>query len=294
MPGAARRAAGQRYAARVQNGLPQAELAGLIGIRGNQAAAVMSELGRHRHPHPRRAGRKVRAAMRRARAAALACGACISARIFRAAFGTGQRQDVATNIIAVEVPSHAGHTDHDADPGSWSSASWPARSSPRTRWCTAERCCTPSDRHSEPATAPGSPTAEAGEAAGARDQFAALLPIRKRASGPGDPGTLRAHARLVHWTGQAGSQPPHVQRPSGASGCLPASVMPAGPRSHPPAHSASGQSWPGRALAGCGLAGEASAGRCPGRRAGRGRAGYGRRCPAWRRPCPGGTGPCAR
>jgi hypothetical protein len=37
-------AAGQPSATRVQHGLPQAELADLIGIRGDQAAAVISEL----------------------------------------------------------------------------------------------------------------------------------------------------------------------------------------------------------------------------------------------------------
>jgi hypothetical protein len=44
-------------------------------------------------------------------------GAFISARIFRAAFGTDQRQDIAKYVIAVEVPSHAEHSEHDADPG---------------------------------------------------------------------------------------------------------------------------------------------------------------------------------
>lgn len=44
-------------------------------------------------------------------------GAFISARIFRAAFGTGQRHEIAKYVIAVEVPSHAEHSQHDADPG---------------------------------------------------------------------------------------------------------------------------------------------------------------------------------
>src|SRR5215475_6884496 len=44
-------------------------------------------------------------------------GAFISARIFRAAFGTDGREDVAKYVIAVEVPSHAQHSEHDADPG---------------------------------------------------------------------------------------------------------------------------------------------------------------------------------
>ena len=44
-------------------------------------------------------------------------GAFISARIFRAAFGTDPRQDIAKYVIAVEVPSHAQHSQHDADSG---------------------------------------------------------------------------------------------------------------------------------------------------------------------------------
>jgi hypothetical protein len=44
-------------------------------------------------------------------------GAFLSARISRVAFGTDNRQDVAKYVIAVEVPSHAAHREHDADPG---------------------------------------------------------------------------------------------------------------------------------------------------------------------------------
>jgi hypothetical protein len=44
-------------------------------------------------------------------------GAFISARISRVAFGTDQRPDVTKYVIAVEVPGHAEHSQHDADPG---------------------------------------------------------------------------------------------------------------------------------------------------------------------------------
>jgi hypothetical protein len=44
-------------------------------------------------------------------------GAFISARISRTAFGTDGREDVAKYVIVVEVPSHAQHSEHDADPG---------------------------------------------------------------------------------------------------------------------------------------------------------------------------------
>src|SRR2546429_4193192 len=44
-------------------------------------------------------------------------GAFISARMFRAAFGTDRREDIAKYLIAVEGSSHAEHNEHDADPG---------------------------------------------------------------------------------------------------------------------------------------------------------------------------------
>jgi hypothetical protein len=44
-------------------------------------------------------------------------GAFISARISRVAFGTDGREDIAKYAIVVEVPSHAEHSAHDADPG---------------------------------------------------------------------------------------------------------------------------------------------------------------------------------
>jgi hypothetical protein len=47
-------------------------------------------------------------------------------------------------------------------------------------------------------------TGEAGDAAGARDQVAELLPIRERVSGPEHPDTLAARVNLARWTGQAG------------------------------------------------------------------------------------------
>ena len=47
-------------------------------------------------------------------------------------------------------------------------------------------------------------TGEAGDAAGARDQFAALLPIRERVLGPEHPDTLTTRSNLAAWTGRAG------------------------------------------------------------------------------------------
>jgi hypothetical protein len=47
-------------------------------------------------------------------------------------------------------------------------------------------------------------TGNAGDAAGARDQLAALLPVRERVLGPEHPDTLIARHNLATWTGEAG------------------------------------------------------------------------------------------
>ena len=47
-------------------------------------------------------------------------------------------------------------------------------------------------------------TGEAGDRAGARDQFAALLPIQERVQGAVHPDTLNARRNLARWTGEAG------------------------------------------------------------------------------------------
>ena len=47
-------------------------------------------------------------------------------------------------------------------------------------------------------------TGKAGDAAGARDQFAALLPVYERVLGPEHPDTLAARSNLARWTGKAG------------------------------------------------------------------------------------------
>ncbi len=44
----------------------------------------------------------------------------------------------------------------------------------------------------------------AGDAAGARDQYAALLPVRERVQGAEHPDTLTTRANLAYWTGEAG------------------------------------------------------------------------------------------
>jgi hypothetical protein len=46
--------------------------------------------------------------------------------------------------------------------------------------------------------------AEAGDPAAARDQLAALLPVREQASGAQHPWTLAARHEIARWTGQAG------------------------------------------------------------------------------------------
>ncbi|UBU18187.1 tetratricopeptide repeat protein [Nonomuraea gerenzanensis] len=47
-------------------------------------------------------------------------------------------------------------------------------------------------------------TGRVGDVAGARDQFAALLPITERVSGAEHPDTLTARANLAYWSGEAG------------------------------------------------------------------------------------------
>ncbi len=47
-------------------------------------------------------------------------------------------------------------------------------------------------------------TGEAGDAAAARDQYAALLPAREGVSGPEHPDTLATRGNLALWTGEAG------------------------------------------------------------------------------------------
>ena len=48
-------------------------------------------------------------------------------------------------------------------------------------------------------------TGQAGDAAGARDQFAALLPIEERVLGAEHPGTLTARRNLAYWSEKAAS-----------------------------------------------------------------------------------------
>ena len=77
---------------------------------------------------------------------------------------------------------------------------------------SSPRCCRSASGSSArstrpPCTARGNLahwTGEAGDAAGARDQYAALLPVRERVLGPEHPDTLTARANLARWTGEAG------------------------------------------------------------------------------------------
>jgi hypothetical protein len=43
------------------------------------------------------------------------------------------------------------------------------------------------------------------DAVGARDQYAALLPVMARVLGPEHPDTLAAQRSLAYWTGKAGN-----------------------------------------------------------------------------------------
>ena len=48
-------------------------------------------------------------------------------------------------------------------------------------------------------------TGEAGDAAGARDQYAALLPTSERVLGAEHPDTLTIRSAIAYWTKEAGS-----------------------------------------------------------------------------------------
>ena len=71
-------------------------------------------------------------------------------------------------------------------------------------------------------------TGEAGDSAGARDQYRALLPVRERLSGPEHPSTLDARSGLARWTGEAGN-------PAGAR-CQFAALLPVRERVLGPEH----------------------------------------------------------
>jgi Tetratricopeptide repeat len=76
---------------------------------------------------------------------------------------------------------------------------------------SAPRCCPSSSGSPVPSTRTlnvrgnlASWTGRAGDAAAARDQFAALLPVRERVSGAEHPDTLTARGNLAYYTGEAG------------------------------------------------------------------------------------------
>ncbi len=72
----------------------------------------------------------------------------------------------------------------------------------RARWCpSVSGCLAPTTRRRWPSA----PTTRGrrGDAAGARDQYAALLPIRERVLGPDHRDTLAARDNLAYWTGEA-------------------------------------------------------------------------------------------
>ena len=88
-------------------------------------------------------------------------------------------------------------------------------------------------------------TGEAGDAAGARDLLAALLPVSERVSGLENPDTLAARHELARWTGQAGD--PAAARDQFA-GLLPVREQVSGPE-HPDTLTARANLayWTGRA-----------------------------------------------
>ena len=55
-------------------------------------------------------------------------------------------------------------------------------------------------------------TGRSGDAAAARDQFAALLPVSERILGAGHPDTITARGNLAHWTRPRRWEPLHAAR----------------------------------------------------------------------------------
>src|SRR6516165_1940349 len=89
----------------------------------------------------------------------------------------------------------------------------PARPAPSARRRRQRKTRPPSARNIRtgiPGAATPPPSYESGvpsntgDAAAARDQFAALLPVRERVQGPEHPDTLAARNQLARWTGEAG------------------------------------------------------------------------------------------
>ena len=73
------------------------------------------------------------------------------------------------------------------------------------RWCRcASGCSAPSTPTPVVRQGLAAFTGRAGDAAAARDQSAALLPLYERVLGPEHPGTLGIRANLAGWTGAAG------------------------------------------------------------------------------------------
>ena len=92
----------------------------------------------------------------------------------------------------------------------------PGTSSPR--WCrSASGSPAPSTPDTLTARANLASLDRAGgrHAAGARDQYAALVPVRERVSGAEHPDTLTARANLAYWTRQA--QNPELSAPDNRS-----------------------------------------------------------------------------
>ena len=78
----------------------------------------------------------------------------------------------------------------------------PGRATSSPRCCPSASGCSAPEHPDTLATRPNLArlTGEAGNAAGARDQYAALLPIQERVLGAEHPDTLAARSNLAYWT----------------------------------------------------------------------------------------------
>src|SRR5262249_23683508 len=135
-----------------------------------------------------------------------------AAAVVQAALPGGPRQPGTWPVFAAALPPAAAAPPPPSGGGADSAGHLGARgrgSAPPGPWRggVGERAQTLDPE--EPATWPARShlaywTGMAGDAAGARDQYAALLPIFERVLGPGHPDTLGARDNLARWTGAAG------------------------------------------------------------------------------------------
>ena len=145
------------------------------------------------------------------------------------------------------APGHPGRprTTSPAGPGRRETRPRPGTSSPRCCPCASGSSARSTRTPCPPARTSPSWTGEAGDAAAARDQFAALLPVRERVLGPEHPDTLTARATSPAGPGRRGTRPPPGTSSPRCCPCCERVLGPEHPR-HPGRPRATSPAGPGR------------------------------------------------